>query len=103
MRAASLLRSPPPPGLAPTPAMIREYCGRYQLQIGVIATVSQKGNGLVIEIDGGPQYALNEESHDLFVLGNTGIVVIFTRDTQGRSTGLTINESAEQWPATKLD
>ena len=103
LRAASPLRRPPPAGVAPTAAMVAANCGQYQLQPGFNAVVRQRGNGLAIDIPGTPEYALNEESDNVFVLGDTGIAVVFSRDAQGHTTGLTINQDGVQTPATKLN
>lgn len=102
LRAASPLRTPPRHTLTPSPSLIHAYSGRYQLQPGVVLSVFAKGNDLAIDA-GGMSYVLKEETDNMFAVGATASVAIFSRNSQGHTTGLTINDLGSQVFATRIE
>jgi poly(3-hydroxybutyrate) depolymerase len=98
LRAASPLRHPPHDPHALAPSSMVSYVGRYEA-----FKVSASGQGLALDTGDGLRYALAEESDNVFAVGDTGAVAIFSRDARGDISGLTLNESGQQWAAKRLD
>jgi len=79
------------------------YIGRYEVQPGTAITVSASGQNLAVDAGDGLRYMLAQETDNIFTVGDTGIVAIFSRDPRGEVSGVTFNESGQQWAARRVD
>lgn len=102
LRAASPLRHPPLPAARRSPQALSAYAGLYALLSGVNIRVAPSGPDLIVSSSDGQRYVLHPESGDLFTVGDTGIVAVFSRDAQGRVSALTVNQGGQLSPAQRL-
>jgi CubicO group peptidase (beta-lactamase class C family) len=81
-------------GFAPTAAQLRAYTGRYaSADLGVTYTVVARDAGLVIQIPGRAEIALQPVFPDAFY-GSLVDLITFSRGAGSRTTGFTINRTS---------
>jgi CubicO group peptidase (beta-lactamase class C family) len=81
-------------GFAPTAAQVRDYAGRYaSADLDVTYTVVARGSGLVIQIPGRSEIALQPVFPDAFH-GSLVDLIRFSRGAGPRSTAFTINRTS---------
>jgi hypothetical protein len=102
LREASPLRRLPSHWLTPSNDLAASLAGLYELYPGALFTITAKGSTLTVDTPGGGAYPLREESHDVFVDGESDTVAIPIRDSHGGISGLTINNKGGVWQAKKL-
>lgn len=81
-------------GFAPTPAQLRVYAGRYaSADLDVTYTVVARGSGLVIQIPGRADIALQPVFPDAFH-GPLVDLITFSRGAGSRTTAFTVNRTS---------
>jgi CubicO group peptidase (beta-lactamase class C family) len=84
------------------PAVLDSYVGQYELGPGFILTVRREGDKLVGEPTGQPKAELVPESETRFLVALANAVVTFTKDADGRVTGLVLSQRGRDMPAKKI-
>ena len=77
----------------PTPEMLADYSGVYDLTPTSSITVSVENGRLMSQLTGQDAVALNSESADVFLLNDVDGRLIFTRDASGAVAGLILNQA----------
>jgi len=81
-------------GFVPTAAQVREYAGRYfNIDLNVAYTVVARGSGLVIQIPGRTEIALQPVFPDAFY-GSLVDLIKFSRGVGPQATAFTINRTS---------
>ncbi|MCI0513617.1 serine hydrolase [candidate division KSB1 bacterium] len=85
------------------PKIYQAYVGKYEIQPGMIMTISTEGNQLWTQVTGQPKFELFPESETDFFLKVVNAQLHFVRDEKGVVTKLLLNQSGMQFEARKTD
>jgi CubicO group peptidase (beta-lactamase class C family) len=92
-----------PDAMLSDPAYLRKLAGLYQLP-GQVATVSLKGETLTLVLPGQPEFDLQPQLGDEFVLKQVKMISIrFISDDKGNVTGLELNQAGAVFEAKRLE
>lgn len=80
---------------------LQGYVGSYQLQPGVIFTVTLDGSQLMAQLTGQPTYPVFAEAPDEFFYKVVDAQLSFQRDSSGAVTGLVLHQGGRSAPAKK--
>lgn len=82
--------------------ILEKYVGDYQLLPNVVFTVTFENGKLLGQIPGRPKFPFSPESETVFFSKDVNAQITFTRDAQGQTTGLTLNQGGSNIPAPKI-
>jgi CubicO group peptidase (beta-lactamase class C family) len=91
-----------PDPVAVDPAILESYTGQYELEPGVVITVTRAGSQLMARRPGENNIELIPLSETTFQIGSFDIKVSFKRDDTGKVDQLTIHEEGEDTIARRL-
>jgi putative CocE/NonD family hydrolase len=78
------------------------YVGQYELGPGFVITITREGDRLMGEAPGQPKVELTPESETNFSIGGANIQVTFIRNSEGKTTGLTLHQNGRDREAKKI-
>ncbi|RPJ55962.1 MAG: DUF3471 domain-containing protein [Acidobacteria bacterium] len=78
------------------------YLGQYQIPNGPLLTISIEGSKLMAKPGGQPDVELIPESETTFFVREINARVIFTKDSAGKVTGLSVSEGGHDFSAAKV-
>jgi pimeloyl-ACP methyl ester carboxylesterase len=85
-------------------AELEKYVGQYQLTgVPLVITVTVEGAKLMAQATGQPKFELELISGDSYAIKGIPIKITFNSDAKGVVTGLTVNQSGTDVPATKIN
>jgi len=85
------------------PAILEKYVGVYQLESGVLGTVTRAGNRLMGQIPGQPRVELIPISETRFIAAEAGFEVSFERDQTGEVFQAIMHQGGEDKIASKVE
>lgn len=85
------------------PAILEKYVGVYQLESGVLGTVTRAGNKLMGQIPGQPRVELIPISETRFIAAEAGFEVSFERDQAGEIFQAIMHQGGEDKIASKVE
>lgn len=97
------LRRAPFAGATASEAALRDNAGRYELFPGFILTVRVDGSALAVDVPGEPTIRLVSESDSIFINAATGDVAEFVRDSNGRVSGVSVDNQGGIVLAKRVD
>jgi pimeloyl-ACP methyl ester carboxylesterase len=81
-----------------------KYIGQYQLTgVPLVITVTVEGGKVMAQATGQPKFELELVSGDSYAVKGIPIKITFQSDPNGVVTGLTVNQSGTDVPATKIN
>jgi dienelactone hydrolase len=102
-RDRSPLRHPPAPGFLVPTQVLDEYAGEYEIAPGFNARVVRNGPHLTVHVPQSPPIDILAESTSDFVVADSGLSAVFTRDERNRVDGLVVNTFGQEIRAKRLD
>lgn len=88
--------------VAPGPEILQRYCGRYEVQPGLIATITLQDNNLFAEAGELPKTKMIPLSPTRFEIREAGAEVTFVADEQGRITKMMVMMQGQEITAMRL-
>ncbi len=92
---------PPPKEITLPPETLQEYVGDYPLTPQFILRITLENGGLRAQATGQPGVPIYAEARDRFFYKVVDAQLIFSRDANGRVTGLVLRQGGREMPATK--
>ena len=86
-----------------SPEVLSQYTGKYELAPGMVMDVTIKENQIFVQLTGQPQFEIFAEKADTFFLKVVVAQLVFDRNTEGKVTGVTLNQGGRQMPAKKIE
>ena len=86
-----------------SPEVLSQYTGKYELAPGMVMDVTTKENQIFVQLTGQPQFEIFAEKADTFFLKVVVAQLVFDRNTEGKVTGVTLNQGGRQMPAKKIE
>lgn len=83
--------------------ILRQYTGKYELQPGFILTVTLENDRLFTQATGQQKVEIFPESETGFFLKVVDAQITFTKDKDGKVTGLTLHQGGRDLPAKKTE
>ncbi|NIM49537.1 MAG: serine hydrolase [Gemmatimonadales bacterium] len=97
-----LTEEEPGAAAAVDPAIYDDYVGVYELQPGLVVTVTRDGDRLMADATGQPTVELHPESDTTFVAREVDARVTFHRDAAGEVSSLTVLQSGQEAEAKRI-
>jgi CubicO group peptidase (beta-lactamase class C family) len=85
------------------PEVLDDYAGRYQLEAGLLVTITNDEGRLVAEAAGRPKVTLAPESETTFVIHEAEVHVVFHRDESGKVDRLTVVQGGQEQPGKRVE
>jgi len=103
IRASTKPIQRPRPNQNIDPKVFAAYVGQYQIPNGPLLAISLDGSKLMAKPGGQPGVELIPESDTTFFVREINARVIFTKDSTGKVTGLTVSEGGNDFAAAKVE
>lgn len=85
------------------PALLSDYVGHYQLPDGSGLVVARRDDRLFVRVTGQPEVEAFAEAEDKLFLKVVPAQITFTRDTNGKVTGLVLHQNGFEHAAARVD
>jgi CubicO group peptidase (beta-lactamase class C family) len=85
-----------------SPKQLKEYLGRYDYGRGMVLTVNQKGNHLLAQLTGQPEFEIFPMGNDVFYWKVVEARIEFSRNSIGQITGGVHYQNGQKIPVQKL-
>jgi D-alanyl-D-alanine-carboxypeptidase/D-alanyl-D-alanine-endopeptidase len=89
--------------IAVDPAIFDGYAGRYQLAPAVFITVTRRGQELLVQLTGQPEFQIFPETTKDYFLKVVDAQITFETDAQGKATGLVLHQMGRDQRAPRVD
>jgi hypothetical protein len=84
------------------PALLASYCGKYEIQPGVVATISMEGNTLYAEAHELARTPMKQLSSSEFEVNAAQAKVTFQKDENGKISKMLVNMQGQEITAIRL-
>jgi CubicO group peptidase (beta-lactamase class C family) len=84
------------------PKLYDDYAGEYQLAPTFSITITREGGRIYAQATGQPRFEIYPESETIFFLKVVEAKLSFERNTEGRVTGLVLEQNGRRIPAAKV-
>jgi CubicO group peptidase (beta-lactamase class C family) len=84
-------------------AVLDDYTGRFQLEAGLLVTITRDEAQLVAEARGRPKVKLIPESETTFVIREADVRVTFHREESGEVERLTVLQGGQEMPGRRVE
>lgn len=92
---------PPPKEIALPPEQLAEYAGIYPIAPTFALTVTQEGDGLLVQATGQAKFPVFASARDEFFYKVVGARITFQRGADGKISALTLHQNGRDLPAAR--